>query len=50
VDVLGAASLGGRSLRQLAAAGRLDVHDHGALAVADAMFRGDVTPWCATWF
>jgi predicted acetyltransferase len=50
VDTLGAASLGSRSLRQLDAAGRLDVHDASALAVADSMFRGDVTPWCSTWF
>jgi predicted acetyltransferase len=50
VATLGAASLGARSLRQLAAAGLLDVHDSGALAAADAMFRGEVTPWCATWF
>ncbi len=50
VDTLGAAYLGGVSLRTLAAAGRLDVHDERALATADAMFRSDVTPWCTTWF
>ena len=50
VDVLGAVTLGDHSLRQLAAAGLLDVHDAAALAVADVMFRGEVTPWCSTWF
>jgi predicted acetyltransferase len=50
VDALGAAYLGGTTLRTLARAGRIDVHDDGALAVADAMFRGEVTPWCTTWF
>ena len=50
VDALGAAYLGGTTFRTLATADRIDVHDHDALAVADAMFRGDVTPWCTTWF
>ncbi len=43
-------SLGDGSLRSLARAGRVDVHDPAALAIADAMFRGDVAPWCSTWF
>ncbi len=47
---LGAMALGGHSLHQLAAARFLDVHDHRALATAEAMFRGAVTPWCSTWF
>jgi predicted acetyltransferase len=50
VDALSATYLGGVSLRTLAAAGRLDVHDDRALATADVMFRGAVTPWCTTWF
>ena len=50
VDALGAVYLGGATLRTLAAVGRIDVHDDGALATADAMFRGEVTPWCTTWF
>jgi predicted acetyltransferase len=50
VDALGAAYLGGTTFRTLATAGRIDVHEDGALAVADAMFRGEATPWCTTWF
>jgi predicted acetyltransferase len=50
VDALSAAYLGGPSLRTLARAGRLDVHDDAALATADAMFRGAIAPWCTTWF
>lgn len=50
VDVLGALSLGGVSPRVLAEAGQLMVHDSGALATADTMFRAAVTPWCSTWF
>jgi predicted acetyltransferase len=50
VDALGAAYLGGTTFRTLAHAGRVDVHDSTALALADAMFRGEVTPWCTTWF
>jgi predicted acetyltransferase len=50
VDALGAAYLGGTAFRTLAEAGRVDVHDARALTVADAMFRGEVTPWCTTWF
>jgi predicted acetyltransferase len=50
VDALGAVYLGGTTIRALATAGRIEVHDDGALALADAMFRGEVTPWCTTWF
>jgi hypothetical protein len=50
VGELGAVSLGDGSLRSLAKVGRVDAHDPAALAVADAMFRGDVAPWCSTWF
>ena len=50
VGELGAVSLGDGSLRSLARAGRVDVHDPASLATADAMFRGAVAPWCTTWF
>jgi len=50
VEVLGAVALGGVSLRLLAEAGRLTVHDAAALATGDAMFRASITPWCSTWF
>ena len=49
-EALGAAYLGNASLRTLAVAGQVTAHDDGALAVADAMFRGAVAPWCTTWF
>jgi predicted acetyltransferase len=47
---LGAIYLGGRSLTTLAAAGLARERRAGALAVADAMFRSPVAPWCATLF
>jgi predicted acetyltransferase len=50
VGELGALYLGGPAWATLAAAGRLDVHDHRALATADAMFRSPVAPWCNTIF
>lgn len=50
VTALGAAYLGGTALRTLADAGLVVEHRPGALAVADAMFRSDVVPWCNTWF
>jgi len=50
VEVLGAAYLGGTTLGVLAAAGLVQEHRTGALAVAPAMFRSPRTPWCATWF
>jgi predicted acetyltransferase len=43
---LGAAYLGGTTLRELAAAGRVRELRSGALAPASAAFRGDVAPWC----
>jgi len=49
-EALGAVALGGPSLRVLADARRVTVHDDAALAMADAMFRGAVMPWCSTWF
>jgi predicted acetyltransferase len=48
--VLGTVYLGGYRLRTLAAAGLVDEHSAGAVARADAMFRGAVTAWCSTWF
>jgi predicted acetyltransferase len=50
VDALGAAYLGGTTLRELAAAGRARELRHGALARASAAFRGDVAPWCPEMF
>jgi predicted acetyltransferase len=46
VAVLGAAYLGGTTLRELAAAGRVAELRSGALERATAAFRGDVAPWC----
>jgi predicted acetyltransferase len=46
VTVLGAAYLGGTTLRELAAAGRVGELRVGSLARASAAFRGDVAPWC----
>jgi predicted acetyltransferase len=43
---LGAAYLGGTTLRELAGAGRVTELRAGALARASAAFRGDVAPWC----
>jgi predicted acetyltransferase len=43
---LGAAYLGGSTLLELAAAGRVAERTPGALARASAAFRGDVAPWC----
>jgi hypothetical protein len=47
---LGSVLLGGVRLRTLADAGRVIVHDAGALAVADAMLAWPITPWCSTHF
>jgi predicted acetyltransferase len=43
---LGAAYLGGTSLRTLAAAGRVVEATDGALATASAMFAWEPAPWC----
>ena len=43
---LGAAYLGGTSLRSLAAAGRVRELKPGALASADRAFRAPREPWC----
>jgi predicted acetyltransferase len=50
VDALGSVSLGGVTLSTMADVGRAAEHRRGALARADAMFRGAVIPWCSTWF
>jgi predicted acetyltransferase len=50
VEVVGAVYLGGHTLHELAGAGLVDVHDAKACAIADAMFRSPVAPWCNTWF
>jgi predicted acetyltransferase len=47
---LGAAYLGGTTLLQLAAAGRVRELRPSTLAAASAAFRGDVEPWCAETF
>jgi len=47
---LGAAYLGGVSLRTLAAAGRVVELREGALATATAMFGWDPAPWCPYMF
>jgi predicted acetyltransferase len=43
---LGAAYLGGISLRRLAAAGRVEEHRAGALHAASLAFGHDPAPWC----
>ena len=50
VGTLGAVSLGGPRVAMLHAAGWLDEHTPGSVAVADALFAGPVVPWCNTWF
>jgi len=50
VHTLGAAYLGGTRLATLAQAGWLDEHVEGAVARADGLFTGAITPWCNTWF
>ncbi len=50
VGELGSVYLGGVTLRSLAAAGRVEEREPGALARADLMFRSATTPWCSTWF
>jgi predicted acetyltransferase len=50
VTALGAAYLGGITLRDLAAAGRVRELRSGALARASTAFRGDVAPWCPEMF
>lgn len=48
--LLGAAYLGGTSLREIAGGGGVTEHRAGALAEADLMFTTSTPPWCSTWF
>jgi predicted acetyltransferase len=50
VAALGAAYLGGPTLRELAEAGRVRELRPGALERTSAAFRGDVAPWCPEMF
>jgi predicted acetyltransferase len=52
IDVadLAAIYLGGNRPSTLAAARRIDERTPGAIALADAMFASDPTPWCPTHF
>jgi predicted acetyltransferase len=50
VSALGAAYLGGTTLTELHAAGRVRELRPGVLARASAAFRGDVAPWCPETF
>ena len=50
VSTLSSAYLGGYTLADLARGGRVDERRPGALALADAMFRGHRPPWCVTHF
>jgi predicted acetyltransferase len=50
VAELGAAYLGGVRFESLYQAGRVEEHMRGALTRADALFRSDPPPWCATPF
>jgi predicted acetyltransferase len=47
---LGAAYLGGPTLRTMAAAGLIEEHRPGALAAVSAAFHGDVAPCCSEVF
>lgn len=48
--LLGAAYLGGTSLREAAISGGATEHRSGALAEADLLFTTASPPWCSTWF
>lgn len=50
VESLGSIYLGGVAPSRLRAAGLLDEHAAGAVALADGMFCTARAPWCATWF
>lgn len=50
VDTLAAMYLGDVTASALATAGRLTVAEPKALARADALFAGTVSPWCGTFF
>jgi predicted acetyltransferase len=50
IDVLGAVYLGGVSVSELVAAGRITEVARGAAARADALLHHPVAPWCGTFF
>jgi predicted acetyltransferase len=50
VTELGAAYLGGTSLTDLAAAGRIVVHSPPALTAANLAFQSTLAPWCPVVF
>lgn len=50
VAALGAAYLGGATLRDAVAARGVDEHTPGALTKADALFATAAPPWCSTFF
>jgi predicted acetyltransferase len=50
IAALGAAYLGGTSLRDAVLAEGVDEHRAGALAEADALLRTLNEPWCSTFF
>jgi predicted acetyltransferase len=50
VSMLGATYLGGTSFSELAAAGCVDEHTSGSVALADALCTSSRTPWCGSFF
>jgi predicted acetyltransferase len=48
--LLGAAYLGGTSLREVAIGGGAVEHRAGALSEAEGLFLTAAQPWCSTWF
>jgi predicted acetyltransferase len=48
--LLGAAYLGGTSLRDASIGGGATEHRRGALAEAELLFTTASAPWCSTWF
>jgi predicted acetyltransferase len=46
ISELGSLYLGGFTLAQMAAAGRIEASDRAVLARADALIRTDASPWC----
>lgn len=48
--LLGAAYLGGTSLREMAEGGGATEHRPGALTAADRLLATATPPWCSTWF
>lgn len=50
VATLGSTALGGVAFGRLHAAGLVEEHRAGGVALADRMFLEARAPWCATWF